>query len=106
MELLQIAKSKRLSQQQAEAGVRPLAILQAEDGADSLGVLTSLCEEVSFPLDREDRATLQSMEALLFKLGGWVIRCICIPICFITPGGVGLAAPQVGVKKVVVHFWI
>ena len=69
MELLQIAKSKRLSQQQAEAGVRPLTILQAEDGADSLGVLTSPCEEVIFPLDREDRATLQSMEALLFKLG-------------------------------------
>ena len=69
MELLQIAKSKRLSQQQAEAGVRPLTILQAEDGEDSLGVLTSPCEELSFPLTREDRATLQSMEALLFKLG-------------------------------------
>ena len=69
MELLQIAKSKRLSQQQAEAGVRPLTILQAEDGADSLSVLTSRCEEVSFPLAREDRTTLQSMEALLFKLG-------------------------------------
>ena len=69
MELLKIAKSKRLSQQQAEASVKPLTILQAEDGADSLGVLTSRCEEVSFPLAREDRATLQSMEALLFKLG-------------------------------------
>ena len=71
MELLQIAKAKRLRQQ--EAGVRPLTILQAEDGADSLGVLTSPCEEVTFPLDHEDRATLQSMEALLFKLGNEMV---------------------------------
>ena len=69
MELLQIGKTKRLRQQQAEAGVRPLTILQAEDGVDSLGVLTSRCEEVRLPLDREDRALLESMEAHLFKLG-------------------------------------
>ena len=73
MELLQIAKAKRLRQQQADAGVRPLTILQAEDGAESLGVLTSRCEEVTFPLDREDRATLESMEALLFKLGNAMV---------------------------------
>ena len=73
MELLQIAKTKRLRQQQAEAGIRPLTILKVEDGADSLGVLTSLCEEVTFPLDREDRATLESMEALLFKLGNAMV---------------------------------
>ena len=46
---------------------------QAEDGPASLSVLTSRCQEVSFPLDQEDRATLQSMEALLFKLGNMII---------------------------------
>ena len=72
MELLQIAKTKRLRQQ--EAGVRPLTILHAEDGADSLSVLTGRCEEVTFPLDREDRVTLESMEALLFKLGNAMVE--------------------------------
>ena len=62
--------------------IRPLTLLSVEDSDTSRAVLRSSSEEVQFPLSEEDLSTLLSMESLLYKLGG-----------------VGLAAPQVGVNK-------
>ena len=77
MELLLLFRKKKQNPL-----IRPLSLLSLEDSDTSRKVLRSSNEEVQFPLSEEDLSTLLSMESLLHKLGG-----------------VGLAAPQVGVNK-------
>ena len=77
MELLLLFRKKKRNPL-----IRPLSLLSLEDSDTSRDVLRSSNEEVQFPLSEEDLSTLLSMESLLYKLGG-----------------VGLAAPQVGVNK-------
>ena len=77
MELLLLFRKKKQNPL-----IKPLSLLSLEDSDTSRKVLRSSNEEVQFPLSEEDLSTLLSMESLLHKLGG-----------------VGLAAPQVGVNK-------
>ena len=77
MELLLLFRKKKLNPL-----IRPLTLLSVEDSDTSRAVIRGSSEEVQFPLSEEDLSTLLSMESLLYKLGG-----------------VGLAAPQVGVNK-------
>lgn len=77
MELFSILKARKKNKL-----IKPLDILKMEDSCENKTILKHPSQEVKTPLSEEDDSLLLSMKASLYKLGG-----------------VGLAAPQVGVNK-------
>ena len=77
MEIFGLLKARKRNK-----NIKPLHIHKIEESSECMSQLRQTSEDVSLPLSEEDTSLLDSMEARLFKLGG-----------------VGLAAPQVGVHK-------
>jgi len=77
MELFGILKARKKNKL-----IKHLDILKIEDSCENKTILKHPSQEVKTPLSEEDDSLLLSMKSVLYKLGG-----------------VGLAAPQVGINK-------